>query len=131
MWLCLQTPINAKTSTQNPGDHVGGSAVFGEDSERRHVAKGESVGTDITFARFAPIYIRDYADLHQRSVDRDREILKVLTRAFGGLILHEITAHRIVQFKRERLAGKWRGHGQTSAAKPIKPATVNRELDCL
>ena len=53
----------------------------------------------------------------------------MLNRAFGSLILHEITAHRIEQFKRERLAGKWRGHSHTSAAKPIQPATVNRELD--
>ena len=71
----------------------------------------------------------DCAEQHKRSVDRDREILKVLNRAFGSLILHEITAHRIEQFKRERLAGKWRGHGYKSAGKPIQPATVNRELD--
>ena len=47
------------------------------------------------------------------------------------MVLHEITGHRIEQFKRERAAGKWRGHGYTGAAKPIKPATVNRELDTL
>jgi integrase len=86
---------------------------------------------DITFAQFSTVYLRDHAELHKRSVERDREILKVLNRAFGSLILHEITAHRIEQFKRERLAGKWRSHGQTSAAKPIKPGTVNRELDTL
>ena len=45
--------------------------------------------------------------------------------------LHEITAHRIEQFKRERLAGRWRGHKTTGPAKPIQPATVNRELDGL
>jgi len=55
----------------------------------------------------------------------------VLNRSFGSLILHEITTHRIEQFKRERLAGKWRGHNTTGAAKPIRPATVNRELDGL
>ena len=64
---------------------------------------------DITFKAFAEIYISDHAELHKRSVERDREILKVLNRAFGSLILHEITAHLIEQFKRERLAGKWRG----------------------
>jgi integrase len=31
----------------------------------------------------------------------------------------------------ERLAGKWRGHNTTGVPKPIKPATVNRELDTL
>jgi hypothetical protein len=86
---------------------------------------------DITFTQFSDTYLKDHAELHKRSVDRDREILKVLKRAFGSLILHEITAHRVEQFKRERLAGKWRGHNTTSAAKPIKPATVNREIDCL
>jgi integrase len=60
-----------------------------------------------------------------------REIVNVLNRAFGSLILHEITAHRIEQFKRERLAGKWRGHKHTSAPKPIRPGTVNRDLDTL
>ena len=86
---------------------------------------------DITFKTFGETYLRDHAELHKRSVDRDREILKVLNRSFGSLILHEITAHRIEQFKRERLAGKWRGHNTTGAPKPIKPATVNRELDTL
>ena len=86
---------------------------------------------DITFRSFSDTYLKDHADLHKRSTHRDREILKVLNRFFGALILHEITAHRIEQFKRDRLAGKWRGHKTTSAAKAIQPATVNRELDCL
>jgi len=86
---------------------------------------------DITFRAFSELYLRDHADLHKRSADRDREILKTLNRAFGALILHEITAHRIEQFKRERLAGRWRGHGYTSNPKPLKPATVNRELETL
>src|SRR5262249_58640042 len=62
---------------------------------------------------------------------RDREISKVLTGSFGSVILHELTAHRIEQFKRDRLAGKWRGHHTTGALKPIQPGTVNRELDTL
>jgi len=77
---------------------------------------------DITFREFAKTYLSDHAELHKRSVERDRQIVAVLNRTFGGLILHEITAQRIEQFKRERLAGKWRGHQTTSAAKPIKPA---------
>ena len=86
---------------------------------------------DITFRQFAEIYLRDHADLHKKSADRDREILKSLKRAFGGLVLHNITMHRIEQWKRERLAGKWRAHGQTSSPNPLKPGTVNRELDTL
>ena len=77
---------------------------------------------DITFRELAKTYLSDHAELHKRSVERDRQIVAVLNRTFGGLILHEITAHGIEQFKRERLAGKWRGHQTTSAAKPIKPA---------
>jgi integrase len=86
---------------------------------------------DITFKAFTETYLRDHAELHKRSVGRDREIIKVLNRTFGSVILHELTAHRIEQFKRERLAGKWRGHKTTGTPKPIRPATVNRELDTL
>ncbi len=86
---------------------------------------------DVTFSQFAKTYLTDHAELHKRSVERDRYILKVLNRSFGSLILHELTAHRIEQFKRERLGGKWSGHRHTRAPKPIAPATVNRELDTL
>jgi integrase len=86
---------------------------------------------DITFADFAKTYMKDHADLHKRSAERDRYILKVLNKAFGSTVLHHITAHRIEQFKRERLAGKWRGHNTKHAGKSIRPATVNRELDTL
>ncbi len=68
---------------------------------------------------------------HKRSVEREQQIVTVLNRSFRPLILHEVTAHRINQFKRERLAGRWRAHNQTGASKAIRPATVNRELDTL
>jgi len=105
-----------------------------EAKERARVLEGRHgirKQPDITFRAFADTYLTDYAVQHKRSVDRDREILKVLHRVFGSLILHEITALRIEQFKRERLAGKWRGYKQTGTPKPIKPGTVNRELDTL
>jgi hypothetical protein len=86
---------------------------------------------DITFKQFAEIYLRDHADLHKRSATRDREILKTLNRFFGPIILHEITPHRIDQFKRDRLNGTWRAFKQKRSAKPVKPGTVNRELDTL
>jgi hypothetical protein len=86
--------------------------------ENRHGIRQQP---DITFRTFAETYIRDFATLHKRSVQRDREILRVLNRVFGSLILHEITAHRIEQFKRERLAGKWRGY----KAKSEKPISQN------
>jgi len=86
---------------------------------------------DLTFAELAKIYIRDYAEQNKRSVGRDREIVKVLNRAFGGLLIHEITGHRVEQFKRDRLAGKWRGHRHTGVPKSIQPGTVNRECDTL
>lgn len=86
---------------------------------------------DISFREFSGTYLADHADMHKRSADRDREILATLNRAFGSLILHEITTHRIEQFKRERLAGKWRGYKHAGPPKPIKAGTVNRELDTL
>lgn len=86
---------------------------------------------DITFRQFAEIYMRDHSVPHKRSAERDRYTLKILNGYFGALILHEVTAHRIEQFKRERLAGRWRAHGQKGTSKPIRPATVNREVDTL
>jgi integrase len=86
---------------------------------------------DIAFAAFAKTYLTDHAEVNKRSVDRDRESVKVLNRYFGDVLLHEITAHRIEQFKRDRGAGVCRSHRQKSAPRPVKPGTVNRELDTL
>ncbi len=86
---------------------------------------------DITFAKFADVYLTDHADLHKRSATRDREIVKTLNRFFGPLILRDISRHRIEQFKRDRFNGTWRAFKQKKAAKPVKPATVNREVDTL
>ena len=85
----------------------------------------------MTFAQFAEIYLRDHADLHKRSADRDREILKVLNRAFGSLILHEITATGSSSSSGNGWRGSGAAHGRSRAPKPIKPGTVNRELDTL
>ena len=62
---------------------------------------------DISFRQFAALYLKDYAALNKRSVDRDQQIVGRLNRTFGGLILHEITQHRIEQWKRERLSETW------------------------
>src|SRR5665213_356276 len=86
---------------------------------------------DIAFAKFAEIYLTDHADLHKRSAVRDREIVKTLNRFFGPMILRDISRHRVEQFKRDRLSGTWRAFKQKKSAKPVKPATVNRELDTL
>jgi hypothetical protein len=74
---------------------------------------------DIGFREFATIYLRDHAEIHKRSVRRDREIIKTLNRFFGSLVLHEVTRHRIEQFKRERLSGRWRAHRQKRSPKPV------------
>ena len=105
-----------------------------EAKERSRVLEGRHQirrQPDITFRAFAETYIRDHATVNKRSVVRDEQILLTLNRAFGSLILHEITPHRIERFKRDRMTGKWRGHGYKTASKPLKPSTVNRELDCL
>ena len=96
--------------------------------ERKHGIRRQ---VDVTFKAFSDTWLKDHAEPNKRSAERDRYILKVLNRSFGTTLLHEITAHRIEQFKRERLAGKRRGHNTTGAAKPIRPASVNRELDAL
>jgi integrase len=86
----------------------------------------------ITFRAFAKTYLTDHAEMHKRDRGvRDREIIARLDGFFGSLILHEITAHRIEQWKRERLQGRWQARGQRSRAKPVQPGTVNRELDLI
>jgi hypothetical protein len=120
-----------RASTETADKHLARDI---EATERTKILQGRAGirrQPDITFRHFAELYLRDHADLHKKTADRDREILKTLNRAFGALVLHEITSHRIEQWKRERLAGKWRAHGQTSSPNPLKPATVNRELDTL
>jgi integrase len=119
-----------RSSTETADKHKARDIEAAERTRILNGRHGIRKQPDITFAQFATTYLDDYALLHKRSVDRDREIIKVLNRSFGPLILHEITAHRIEQFKRERLAGKWRGHNATKT-KPIRPGTVNRELDTL
>ena len=96
--------------------------------EERHGIRRQP---DITFRKFAKVYLRDHAEVHKRSVGRDREIIARLNRVFGSMVLHEITRHRIEQYKRERLKGKWSAYKQKKAPKSLKPATVNRELDTL
>ena len=96
--------------------------------EGRHGIRRQA---DVTFREFAKTYMKDHANVNKRCPERDSEILARLLPVFGALVLHEITAHRIEQWKRERLAGRWRAHGQTGAHEALKPATVNRELDTL
>ena len=62
---------------------------------------------DIAFGEFAKTFLRDHADVNKRSAERDRWAIKVLNGSFGSTFLREITAHRIEQFKHDRLAGKW------------------------
>ncbi len=97
--------------------------------EGRHGIRRQA---DITFRAFAETYLTDHAELHKRDKgQRDLEIIGRLNQTFGPLILHEITAHRIEQWKRGRLQARWQAYGQKARSKPIRPATVNRELDVL
>lgn len=105
-----------------------------ESKERSRILEGRHGirrQPDITFKAFAELYLRDHADVNKRSAARDRALIAKLNRTFGGLILHEITPHRIEQWKRERLSETWKANGQTGPAKKIQPGTVNRELDGL
>jgi integrase len=133
--LVLRLPRQWPTLSKHDRHHeqaAGAKAI--EARERSRILEGRHGirrQPDTTFKAFAAIYLRDHAELNTRSAARDGYAIAALNRTFGPLILHEITAHRIEQWKRERLAGKWSAHGQKSAPNPIRPATVNRELDCM
>ena len=112
--------VPLKTSNKNDADQL---ATI----ERSNLLKAKAgifLQKDITFAEFAKMYLLDHVEVNMRpsTATREREIIKTLNRFFGPAFLHDITAHRVEQFKRDRLAGRWRAHGQISSAKPIPPA---------
>lgn len=86
---------------------------------------------DILFREAARAYLDLYAIPHQKSPTRAAEAITVLNRTFGSLLLAEITPFTIETWKAKRAAGTYRGHNQKRAAKPVQPATVNRELNVL
>ncbi|HEV8001601.1 MAG TPA: hypothetical protein VGP63_17070, partial [Planctomycetaceae bacterium] len=110
-------------------------AIDIEASERSRILDGRHGirrQSDISFRAFAAHYLDASASNKTLSSDRrDREVVAVLNRYFGDVMLHELTALRIEQFKRDRLAGKWRSFRQRRPPKPVRPGTVNRELDTL
>jgi integrase len=121
----------ASTETANKGQ-----ARNIEATERTAILNGKHgirKQPDLSFKEMVGLYLRDYATgtLSASSLARDREILTRLADTFGGLLLKDLTGHRIEQWKRERLDGRWKAHGQKKPPKPVKPGTVNRELDTL
>jgi len=105
-----------------------------EATERTRVLQGRHGirrQPDVSFTQFAARWLKDYAVPNKRSADRDAQIIDGLNRAFGHVLLSEITGLRLETWKRERLAGKWKANGQLTRPNPLKPGTVNRELDTL
>ena len=117
---CDITGTTISGSTAAVSEHDGDRRqAQGAKTSRRRNARGSSTGATASAGsrtsrsgsspRSTSATTRRCTSAARRGTARSS---KVLNRAFGSLILHEITAHRIEQFKRERLAGKWRGHGQ-------------------
>lgn len=71
----------------------------------------------ITVTKYLDWY-RTHVTAHKRGAERELEVLKMLTTAFGALQLADLTRERILE---------WR----TARAADHAPATVNRELDVL
>ena len=131
-WLCETSPrcehhwhyyfrVNGRryrASTETADKRQGQNIEARERARILDARHGIRRQPDITFKAFADICLRDHADLHKKSAKRDREILTTLNRFFGSAILHEITSHRIEQFKRDRLNGTWRAFKQKRAANP-------------
>ena len=76
--------VNGRRYREHDGDRrQAAGARTSRRSERSRILDGRHGirrQPDITFRAFAETYLRDHAELHKRSVDRDREILKVLNR---------------------------------------------------
>lgn len=73
---------------------------------------------DVTVREFWPLYLANYATVNHKpsTLERDRQIWRVLDRHLGGCLLHEITSFTLEQFKARRLA------------EHVKPATMAREF---
>ncbi len=65
-----------------------------------------------------------WSQANKRSFERDRSLVKNLLGAFRGKLLSEITTWLIEKYKKDRQAAMIHG-------RPIRPATINREVACL
>ena len=77
-----------------------------------------------TLAQWAEVYLDRYAK-DKRSIKEDRRHVRVLNEFFGNVLLSQITAGKIEDFKqvrKDRLT--WRGD-------PVSVSYCNRELACL
>lgn len=72
----------------------------------------------IKFEELAQMYMELHSRPNKRSSHSDEDLIKTLSKHFGGLCLYEITPILVEKFKAER-------------AKEVSPATVNRALACL
>jgi len=72
----------------------------------------------VKFEELSQIYLDIHARPNKKSYHSDEDLIKTLSRFFGGKYLYEITSMAVEQFKAER-------------AKEVSPATVNRALACL
>jgi hypothetical protein len=96
-----------RASTETADKHRAGDIEARERSRILDGRHGIRRQADITFAQFADTYLRDHAELHKKTVDRDREIIKVLNRFLGSLCLHQITPIG----SNSSWASGWRGSG--------------------
>jgi integrase len=85
--------------------------------------KIETLKPSPRFEHFAQDFL-DWSQANKRSFQRDRCLVKNLLAAFRGKLLSEITPWLIEKYKKDRQAATVHG-------RPIKPATVNREVACL
>jgi len=79
-----------------------------------------------TFAEVVEEYVAYKRGKGKRSLFEDEKLLRKLQARLGGdTPIVEITAQRLAVYERERIAEPSR------TGRPVKPATINRELSCL
>lgn len=95
----------------------------------QEVGKGRFIGPAeerVTMDSLFDGLVNDYAINQRRSLGSVKGFLKHLRLAFGGMRAIEVTKDRIEGYKSARLSEKTQ-----RGKRPIKPATVNRELAAL
>jgi integrase len=97
------------------------------DARRGEIAQGRfelrKIKTSPLFKDFAKDYL-EWAKANKSSWISDRTALNHLVPFFGSMRMHQISPFLIEKYKREKLKG-------TIAGRPVKPATVNRQLSIL
>jgi len=131
----IQYYVNGKRYKETIGrDYNTAKKVLADRKERIRKGRFSEIIQErqkILFEDMAEEYLKTYSIPNKKSWGDDENLIKKLLKFFGGKYLNEITPYLINQYKAQRVQQFKRKQVETKSDRPISPATVNRELNCL